>query len=298
MQVLTRENYTLAIQFMKERARKLERSIYEYEFEHQPFSAVLEKLAAYQNSDGGFGHGLEPDLRCEASSALATTRALEILGLCPAESVEMARKALSYLASTFRPELSGWDMIPLIAEQSPRAIWWKYGVFRDNWGNPNADIAGYFMDYRDVHPYERLDELVAFAIRYLHEQCDLTEMHELFCYLHFAERLDGGQQAQIAERLEVFLDNCISLNLEERSGYGATPLQVVDSPRATYYEKYKQLIPAELDSLIQEQTEEGAWEPSWLWHQYEDVWLAAKEEWKGVITLQALRTLRNFDRIE
>ena len=50
--------------------------------------------------------------------------------------------------------------------------------------------------------------------------------------------------------------------------------------------------------LTENQGEDGAWEPNWSWYQFEEVWPSAKEEWKGVLTLNALRTLRNFDRIE
>lgn len=68
---------------MLQRARNLERSLFRYEFENGSFTDVLIELSRYQNEDGGFGHGLEPDLRCKESSALATTRALEILRLRP-----------------------------------------------------------------------------------------------------------------------------------------------------------------------------------------------------------------------
>jgi hypothetical protein len=72
----------------------------------------------------------------------------------------------------------------------------------------------------------------------------------------------------------------------------------MDSPNSPYYKKYKNMLPLELDLLVETQGEDGAWEPNWTWYQYDEVWPLAKEEWKGILTLNALRTLRNFKRIE
>jgi hypothetical protein len=297
MEVLTKDNLKSAITFLKTKARKLEKSIFEYEFESKPYSAVLDELRIFQNQDGGFGNGLEPDLRCKESSALATTRALEILHMNN-ESIDLMKRSLNYLEGTFNPELFGWDIIPKEAELSPRAVWWKYGVFRGNWGNPNADIICSFMDYRNEYTLSNLNSLIDYAIENLMHKCDLTEMHELFCYLHLSERLDDDRKVIIIEKLNSFMDNCISINTDDRNGYGATPLQVVDSPKSSYYDKYLELIPLELDNLINQQSEDGSWEPNWSWYQFEEEWLTAKEEWKGILTLNALRILRNFKRIE
>ncbi|GAB6989082.1 hypothetical protein [Paenibacillus pini] len=297
MQLLTQDNYESAITFLKTKARKLEKSIFEYEFESQSFSAVLDELRRFQNQDGGFGNALDPDLRCKESSTLATVRALEILHLNN-ESIDLIKGALNYLEGTFDKEIFGWDIIPKEAEQSPRAVWWNYGAFRENWGNPNADVIGFFMDYKNDYTLNNLNDLIDFAMKNLLHKCDLTEMHELFCYLHLAERLDDDRISIIARKLYLFMDNCVSINTEERSGYGATPLQVVDSPSSPYYSKYGELIPIELDNLIDQQSEDGSWEPNWSWYQFEEEWLTAKEEWKGILTLNALRILRNFNRTE
>lgn len=300
MMKLNEIRWEQARQYMLQRARSLERALFRYEFENGSFTDVLIELSSYQNEDGGFGHGLEPDLRCKESSALATTRALEILRLHPnhPERNERVLSALQYLEHTYVPERSGWDIIPKEAEQSPRAIWWQYGAFKDHWGNPNADIIAYFIDERELYPLESLDFLVRYALDYLNRTSDLKEMHELFCYLRLHERLPKEQASEIREALEAFMDNCISLDPGSREGYGATPLSIMDTPNSPYFPKYRALLPAELDLLIENQGEDGAWEPNWSWYQFEEVWPSAKEEWKGVMTLNALRTLRNFDRIE
>ncbi|MGM1048023.1 MAG: hypothetical protein ACQEXX_18035 [Bacillota bacterium] len=303
MKKLTPQSFDKAKQFMKEKARKLERSIYEYEFEDGVYSDVLNELREYQNSDGGFGHGLEPDLRCKQSSALATTRALEILQLSPQmqrdeEQAKMIMKTLRFFEDTYNADRCGWEIIPKEADQSPRAIWWNYGAFADHWGNPNADIVSHFIDFQSMYEIDKLEDYVNYSIDYLVNRCDLKEMHELFCYLHLFEKLNEAQKLKIEDTLHVFLDNCVSIDLDNREGYGATPLSVLNSPSSRYYTKYADVIPAELDELIDQQSEDGSWAPNWTWYQFEEEWLIAKEEWKGIMTLNSIRTLRNFNRIE
>ena len=300
MKKLTMQSFDRATQFMKQKARRLERSIFQFEFENGPFSAVLKELRTYQNTDGGFGHGLEPDLRCEQSSALATTRALEILQLSPhrdEEQSKMILEALRFFENTYNVDRCGWDIIPKEADQSPRAIWWNYGAFADHWGNPSADIVSYFIDFQSVYKSDQLEDYINYAIDYLVSRCDLKEMHELFCYLHLSEKLDETQNLKIEDTLHIFLDNCVSVNPDNREGYGATPLSVVNSPSSRYYKKYAEVIPVELDELIDQQGEDGSWTPNWTWYQFEEEWLIAKEEWKGVMTLNSLRTLRGFNRM-
>ena len=69
---LTRQGFERARVFMKETARDLDRRVFEYHFEGAPRDRALEALAAYANPDGGFGHGLEADVRAEASSPAVT----------------------------------------------------------------------------------------------------------------------------------------------------------------------------------------------------------------------------------
>ncbi|WP_185602342.1 hypothetical protein [Paenibacillus sp. 598K] len=286
-----------AVQYIKSTARPLEQAIYRHLFEEGEADEVVSALAEYQNADGGFGHGLEPDLQTPLSSALTTTNALAILSDLPQSEglLEMVHRGLSYLADTYNEACGGWEIIPEGAEASPRAVWWKYGSFDAFWGNPNAEIAAYFLAFQQTYPYAGAASLVRRAIDYLLHTSELTEMHEMLCYLRLYERLDAQQQAELASQIERFLDNCVIQDGSE--GYGARPLQIADTPESQYYSKYEGLIPAELDALIAAQGEDGAWLPNWDWHQYPEHWPAAREAWKGILTLNALRTLRAYHRL-
>lgn len=298
MNLLTTEQFERARSFMKNNARPLERALFEHEFEAGTADRVLHELAAYQNADGGFGHALEPDLRCRESSALATTTALQhLMALGADENNALTAKAIRYLLNTLDREKLTWEIIPAASQEAPRAIWWEYPAFVHEWGNPGAEIVGYLHAYRSLVPADLLEELTRFAIDYLNERCRLDEMHELFCYIRLADRLPAAQRVLIEAALDKFVDNCVVQNAADRQGYSAQPLQVVQSPDSRYYAKYREVIPDDLEALAAGQTDDGSWAPNWSWGRFDEVWEQAKEEWKGIITLQTLRTLKTFGRL-
>jgi hypothetical protein len=298
MKRLSKDQFNLAKQFMKTNARALEKSLFEYEFESGSRNQVYEELKKFQNEDGGFGHGIEPDLRCEDSSALGTSSAFQYLARIHETNSEMAQKAIQYLVDSYDEKIIGWHIIPREAENAPRAMWWDYGAFNSNWGNPNAEILSYLLGSPSRVSSALLEQLTQYAMEYLLNECDLKEMHEMVSYLRLADRLPHDQYSIIADKLHIFVDNCIVKNPEDRIGYTAPPLLIIESPQSRYYEKFADIIPYDLDQLIASQSSEGTWDPNWTWGRYEDEWEKAKQEWKGIITLNQLRVLRNFNRID
>jgi hypothetical protein len=57
--------------FLAGQARLLDRRRFELFFEGADAELVLAASGAYRNSDGGYGHGLEPDLRAGESQPAA-----------------------------------------------------------------------------------------------------------------------------------------------------------------------------------------------------------------------------------
>lgn len=299
MMSLKANQYEKARHFLLNNSRKLEAALFAYEFENGYPSEVHRQLAAFQNADGGFGHGLESDLRCAASSVLATTTALQILIGMNEQNTQMIEQAMQYLVSEYKEGRKGWEIIPREAEEAPRAFWWEYSSFENHWGNPNAEIVGYLNKLPNPASKELINQLNTYAAHYLNEVCELQEMHEMLCYVHWSNTLSEDTYAQINSKLNEFIENCIIANPEDRQGYGGYPLMVVKTPQSRYYAKYSNVIPGDLDRMIEAQEEDGSWSPNWAWGRFDDVWeTKAKVDWQGVLTLNALRTLKNFGRIE
>lgn len=69
-------NVAAAGVFILRNARLLDRHRFAWRFHAGPANAVLAALRPYQNHDGGFGHALEPDLRCVDSQPVPLEHAL------------------------------------------------------------------------------------------------------------------------------------------------------------------------------------------------------------------------------
>ena len=79
MKMLTSAAAGKARSFVEDEGRPLERAKLAFHLDGAGPDAVVSELAEFQNADGGFGHGLEPDLRTPATSALATTVGMQTL---------------------------------------------------------------------------------------------------------------------------------------------------------------------------------------------------------------------------
>jgi hypothetical protein len=105
-------------------ARLLDRHRYALLFADGSSEPVLEALRGYRNGDGGFGHALEPDLRCPASQPAPTLHALAVLNEAGAAGSEMARDARAWIVSI----AEGDGGIPFVLagfEDYPHAPWWS-----------------------------------------------------------------------------------------------------------------------------------------------------------------------------
>ncbi|MEU3254350.1 hypothetical protein [Streptomyces sp. NPDC006997] len=85
-------------------ARVLEQRLFAHHFRDGGADPVETALDAYRNADGGYGHGLEPDLRGPVSQPLHTAHALRVLdaiGRCTGQRIE---RVCRYLTGVSTPE--------------------------------------------------------------------------------------------------------------------------------------------------------------------------------------------------
>jgi hypothetical protein len=79
--MLSDEQLEKTREFIFRHGRLIERQLYEYFFRSGTVGACMAALRAYQNADGGFGNGIEPDLLCPGSSAIGAETAMGVLDL-------------------------------------------------------------------------------------------------------------------------------------------------------------------------------------------------------------------------
>ena len=150
--MLTQERFDAARRFVLEHARPIDRAVFLNLFEDGAAEDVCDALRAFQNPDGGFGHGIEPDFRLPDSSATATTVALQYLRDREVTGEhELVVGAMGYLVSSFGPTIGGWAPVPERVADYPHAPWWKPGPSGPAASlHLDAEVVGYLHEYREL----------------------------------------------------------------------------------------------------------------------------------------------------
>jgi hypothetical protein len=307
MNRLTVEAFHRAGAFIITHARPLERTLFEQAFADGPSWRVIDALATFQNPDGGFGHGLEPDVLTPASGALSTSVALRRLAEVGAPADHPVVVAVSdYLRATLVPHERVWRIVPPETEGAPHAPWWDEAGLEERFNgfrvNPKADLlAGLYALGAGSHDW--LDPLAEDVVRDL-ETWSATAapigMHDVTAAVALldAPGLPVTVRLRLHETLAAIVDAHVETDPARWSDYTLRPLAVVQRPGSAFSARLADAVERNLDYLVSEQHDDGAWWPTWSWGRDDDVWERQRTVWAGVLTLDALLRLHAFDRID
>ena len=304
MKKLTQAAFQSAKNFIVDQGRVLDQRRFEFHFEAGSANAVLAELASYQNDDGGFGKSLEPDIRTSASSAIATTLGFQLLREIRAPAGHtLVREGIEYFLATYDESRQVWPIIPAEVDEAPHAPWWNYENSAETFGqflvNPRAEIVGYLHEFGDGVPTKLLKPLAATVLEHLDSLSDEMEMHDILCFAKLAETEALPNRDKIWERLARVAAPRVARNAEQLTGYVLKPLWLVPSPESPLAAEFKDEVEMNLDFEIEQQGENGSWSPNFSWgDQYPEAWQTAKKEWQSRFTVETLKTLRDFGRIE
>jgi hypothetical protein len=110
--------------FIFQNGRLIERTLFEYFFENGTKKACIKALCAYQNPDGGFGNGIEPDLLCPQSSAIGAETALYILDLLDYNDSPILDTLVPWIISNLNED--GFiPHPPSTMMEYPHQSWWE-----------------------------------------------------------------------------------------------------------------------------------------------------------------------------
>ena len=147
--------------FIRRESRLLERRLFATCFEGAPATGVVDAVRAFRNGDGGFGHGLEPDVRCPASLPVDVEVAFQALATARAAGRELVLGAWT-ICPKWRPAwrpAAPTPAVPVI-ESFPRAAHWTDWTYEPSL-NPTAGLVGVLNRLGVAHPW--LDEATAFC---------------------------------------------------------------------------------------------------------------------------------------
>lgn len=305
--MLSRDGFQRARSFMLEHARPVERAIFLKRFEGGSGDDVLLELSKFQNADGGFGHGLEPDSRTPVSSVLCMDVAFELLELADLQMNRstMVEGAIAFYLENYNRDLRSWRIIPPETETSPHANHWdaagldaRFDFYRVN---PRLEVLARLYDYSDLVPDEFLKSVTEKAFSDLQESSEGLGVNDVICAVRLgqAHGLPFKYLDQLQARLANWIPDIVETDPAKWTEYCLKPLEIIKDPSSPWRPLVRAAVLTQLDMTEGDQSDSGCWEPFWSWRgAYPDDWLIAKVEWQGYITLNTLFTLANFGMIE
>ena len=278
-----------AAQFVAGHARVLDRRRFERLFQGGEARPVRDAVAAYRNADGGFGHALEPDGRTPASQPAAIAMALEILDEADAWDEELVAGACRWLEAN-APDEGGVSFVEPSVEGWPHAPWWQAEEGRPASLFSTGKIAGTLHARRVEHPWlDRATELLWRRI----DELDDPGAYELRGVMAFLDHVpDRSRAEQALERVGPLVSGTVALD-PAAEGEVHSPLDFAPDPDSIARRLFDEpTIDAHLDHLAASQAEDGGWTFNWL------AWSpVAASEWRGSLTVDALRTLHVNGRL-
>jgi hypothetical protein len=279
-------DFDAAATFLAASARILDRRVFERLFQGGPAAPVRDAIGAYRNDDGGFGHALEPDCRTAASQPAAVEMALRLMDATDTWDTAVVTRACDWLARVAPAEGGAAFVEPSVSE-GPHAPWW---VPAD--GHPasliqTGQIAGVLHARGVTHPWlDRATEVMWDRISTLTEPSG----YEMFGVLAFLQDVPDRARADAALKRVgplLFSRNLVALD-PEAAGEVHSPLDFAGTPESVARPLFDEAtITAHLDHLASAQRDDGGWMFNWAsWSP------AAEADWRGFLTIGALRILR------
>ena len=309
MQTLSTQSFEEIRRWMHRNARPLDLARWRYHFENGSKDGVLHALAAYQNEDGGFGHGLEPDNWNPGSSPFTTGSAIDIFRELDIRDPQhpMVEKALGYLYSTECFPGMGWPFTVPTNSDHPHAPWWAYSPENNaqNGFHASGNLAGYILRCADREgPLYHKALSIAEAMVHKLRTAGTTDIHEIgangmllrdILASGVAQRFDGDE---LRARLCEMVSECIERNPGGWATYSMRPSHFIDSPENLFYAGNEDVLAAELDYIIGTRHPGGVWDIYWSWSDYPKEFAIAERWWQGNLAIRYLLLLRRFGRLE
>jgi len=290
-----------AIDWLYRHGRPLDVARYEFLFLEKNKETCIRALESFQNPDGGFGHGFEPDSQNPFSAPVQTWLAfgfIEELNL--PKNHNLIKKTVDYLVNHAQKK-DGFYLATIPSNNIyPHAPWWTYSAEGSVWGyNPTAAIAGFLLKYGETK------EIIEFANKTIKKAINdfiagpSNNMHEIKCFLDMVNFVGDMSKFENSKKFLDLLLLQIDHNLEKNSelwfkAYCVRPLQFFDKPSAFGYEMYKDLAKKEATMILEHLNLEGIWDITWSWDSYPEAFAIAKQDWQSMLIVNYIKMLKAY----
>jgi len=252
---------------------------------------VIEALLDYQNQDGGFGKGLEPDQLSPLSSPIQSWYAMVIIKQMNSDKLDVILPSLlDYLKRSFNQKTQKWDLYQQSNMMYPHAPWWTYQENDDSY-NPTAAILGFILRFskKDHLLYQNIHHWLESATNQMKDPIEPMDMHELRCFVELVDDLfisdyPFSRKEELKELVIKRLDVIIERNPEKWFiTYCAKPSFFVLQKDSFVIQHYHDLLMKEMDLTCKKRDLEGLWEPTFSWGNQE-----VDNTWKAIIAVDML----------
>jgi len=289
---MTTPDFEKAASFIAANARVLDVRRFERLFTGGDGGPARDAVAAYRNPDGGFGHALEPDSRTPGSQPAAVATALRVMNEADCWDEDLVRGACDWLERV-APAEGGAAFVQPTLTDGAWAPWWI-----PEEGHPASLIAtgmitGQLHARRFSHPWlDRATEVMWTRIDQL-AGVGPYDVRGVLDFLQYVPDRDRARKAfdQVGDL--ILGQHLVTLD-PGAEGEVHLPLDFAPEPASLARELFgKPVIEAHLDHLAQAQLADGGWMFNWL------AWSpAAAQDWRGCVTVDALRILRVNGRLK
>jgi hypothetical protein len=281
--------------FMAGHARVLDRRRFELLFDEGKAGPVLAALSAYRNRDGGYGHGLEPDLRAPESQPAAALHAFQVFAEVGPATAPEAAELCDWLDAVSLPD-GGLPFALPVEDTSACAPFWAQADPQAFSLQITSIVAAYATRVAAHDPAVAGHRWLAGATKRCLAAIDALEAAPPAYALAFAVRfLDAvHDRADAAPRLLARLAEFIPEDgrLRVSGGHPDEALRPLDlapepgRPARTIVDGAA--VAADLARLAAGQREDGGWSVDFPAYSP-----AAALEWRGYATVHALTVLRD-----
>ena len=295
---LPKKNFLKARDFILTNARMIERRLFEYHFADGDHMGVFHAVYAYRNSDGGFGHGMEPDTASPESQPLFSIMALETLDEVGCLTKEIILKDFMPYFERVTTEKGG---IPWMYRPKSNYPCEEHFKTVKEWAalSTTAPLLGILEKYEVAIPWMEKAE------HFVWSEFERIKDKHVFCYLCVPRWLtflkytkNRSKAAKTIDNLNYWITNN-DVVCEDKTGdgwglYGKPHrLNYAPTPKSILYSTFnKDAIASDIQELIRRQKADGRWD---TWYGISE---GTKLEWAGIQTLWTLKTLKNYDSIE
>jgi hypothetical protein len=289
-----------AASFLAGNGRLLDRRRFELLMGRTGPDAVLTAVDAYRNDDGGYGWGLEPDLRAPESQPGGALHAFEVFEEIAPATTPRAVELCDWLDSVTLSD-GGLPFALPVTDTSACAPFWANADPTVSTLQSTAFAAGTALRVARHDPAVAAHPWLARASRYCLEAISALDSAPHAIALSFAVQfLDAAhdrypEAPQLLKRLAQFIPETGRVPVEGGSvGETMRALNFAPVPGSPASALFRaEVIDAELDELATQQQDDGGWTVDFASYSP-----AAAMEWRGYMTVGAVLTLKRAGRLQ